>query len=80
MGGTVLVYQAIKSEFMNDVEQDAIAGRIRTAFEQKLHRANETEVRSWQNSMQYMYKVLNTDDIPSSCGVAIEFGVLYTPL
>jgi uncharacterized protein len=28
--------------------------------------------------MQYMYRVLNTDDIPGGCGVAIEFGVPYT--
>ncbi|MDZ4168804.1 MAG: hypothetical protein U1E26_04000 [Coriobacteriia bacterium] len=28
--------------------------------------------------MQYMYKVLNTAEIPDGCGVAIEFGVPYT--
>ncbi len=28
--------------------------------------------------MQYMYKVLNTAEIPDACGIAIEFGVPYT--
>lgn len=74
----MLVYQATKREFMDDVDTDAITTRIRTAFEQRIHRASASEVRSWTNSMQYMYKVLNAPAIPDSCGVAIEFGVPYT--
>jgi hypothetical protein len=74
----MLVYQATKSDFMDDVEHDVIVDRITRAFEQRIHRPNPKEVRSWQNSMQHMYKVLNTPDIPGSCGVAIEFSVPYT--
>ena len=74
----MLVYQATKSEFMDDVERDEIVEHITRAFEQRVHRANVGEVRSWQNSMQHMYKVLNSPDIPGECGVAIEFGVPYT--
>jgi hypothetical protein len=74
----MLVYQATKREFMDDVDNDAITTRITQAFEQRVHRANPREVRSWTNSMQYMYKVLNTAEIPDGCGVAIEFGVPYT--
>lgn len=74
----VLIYKATKSEFMHDVDTDTIVARITEAFEARLHRANVAEVRSWNNSMQYMYKVLNTPEIPDRCGVAIEFGVPYT--
>ncbi|TDB36926.1 MAG: DUF2075 domain-containing protein [Actinobacteria bacterium] len=74
----MLVYQATKAEFMDDVDHDVIADHITTAFERKLHRANPREVNSWKNSMEYMYKVLNSDAIPGGCGVAIEFGVPYT--
>ena len=74
----MLVYQATKSEFMDDVESDLIVEHITLAFERRVHRANPKEVRSWQNSMQHMYKVLNTPEIPGTCGVAIEFGVPYT--
>lgn len=74
----MLVYQATKCEFMGDVENDVIVGRIKAAFEQRLHRANPREVAAWNNSMQYMYKVLNEPAIPAACGVAIEFGVPYT--
>ena len=69
----MLVYQATKSEFMDDVEIDLIVEHITLAFERRVHRANPKEVRSWQNSMQHMYKVLNTPEIPGTCGVAIEF-------
>jgi DUF2075 family protein len=74
----MLVYQATKSEFMDDVERDVIVEHISRAFEQRVHRTSPGEVRSWQNSMQHMYKVLNSAEIPGTCGVAIEFGVPYT--
>ena len=74
----MLVYQATKSEFMVDVDNDAIATRIREAFEQRLGRARPREIVSWKNSMEYMYKVLNTDAIPGACGVAIELKVPNT--
>ncbi|HET6350981.1 MAG TPA: DUF2075 domain-containing protein [Coriobacteriia bacterium] len=74
----MLVYQSVKQGFMSDVENDVIVTRIKDAFEQKIHRAAPREVLSWNNSMQYMYKVLNTSTIPDDCGVAIEFGVPYT--
>jgi len=74
----MLVYQATKSEFMHDVDLDVIVDRITTAFERRVHRVNPREVESWRNSMQYMHRVLNTEDVPGGCGVAIEFSVPYT--
>jgi uncharacterized protein len=77
-GGCVLVYQATKSQFMDDVDRDQIAEHVSRAFESRMHRPNAREVRSWQNSMEFMYKVLNAAEIPGNCGVAIEFRVPYT--
>jgi DUF2075 family protein len=74
----LLVYQATKSDFMDDVECGVLVDNISRAFERRIHRPNPGEVRSWQNSMQHMYMMLNTPEIPSECGVAIEFGVPYT--
>ena len=68
----MLVYQATKAEFMDDVDRDLIADHITTAFERRIHRANPREVESWRNSMQYMYRVLNCEAIPGGCGVASE--------
>jgi hypothetical protein len=58
----VLVYQATKAEFMDDVDRDLIADHITVAFERNIHRANPLGVESWRNSMQDMYRVLNTVD------------------
>ena len=74
----MLVYQATKDDFMQDVEADVLVERISAAFRERIHRPQQYEVRSWQQSMQHMYKVLNTPDIPGNCGVAIEFRVPYT--
>jgi hypothetical protein len=71
----MLVYQATKRGFMDDVEADAIAGHITASFERTVHRANPAEVTSWRNSMEHMYKVPDTPALPDGCGVAIEFSV-----
>lgn len=74
----MLVYQATKREFMDDVDGDVLVENITRAFEQRVSKAPSNQVLAWQNSMQHMYRVLNTPDIPSDCGVAIEFNVPYT--
>ncbi len=42
----MLVYQATKAEFMDDVDRDLIADHITAAFERRIHRANPREVES----------------------------------
>lgn len=74
----MLVYQATKNQFVDDVVNDVVVDRITEAFESRVHRASRSEVRSWKNSMEYMNKVLVTPSIPGDCGVAIEFKVPYT--
>lgn len=74
----MLVYRATKRDFIAHVEDDSISDRITRAFEARLHRASPSEQRAWRNSMEFMYKVLQTKDIVDKCGVAIEFGVPYT--
>ncbi len=74
----MLVYQATKSEFVDDVTNDVIVDRITEVFEKRIHKAAPREVLSWKNSMEYMNKVLVTPSIPDDCGVAIEFRVPYT--
>lgn len=74
----MLVYQATKREFMDDVLSGVIAQRVEEAFVSRMHRPSGSEKRSWRSSMQYMHMVLATEAIPGDCGVAIEFGVPYT--
>ncbi|NLM79208.1 MAG: DUF2075 domain-containing protein, partial [Ruminococcaceae bacterium] len=58
---------------MDDADQDTLIDSICKGFRNKLGHPNIAEVRSWKNSLGYMYKVLNDHDVPDDAGVAIEF-------
>lgn len=74
----VIVYEATKTEFLQDVFQDDLVNNITRNYNAKIGRINEREVRAWDNSMQYMYRVLSDNEIPKDAGVAIEFKIPYT--
>lgn len=71
----MIVYSSSKKEFMNQVENDTIACAIDQYYKDKIGKTNIREFRSWDNSMQYVYKVLNTDEIKDDCGIAIEYRI-----
>ena len=61
----MIIYSGSKTDFMTEVENDTIAYSIRNNILEKMHRkTGEAEFRSWVNSLEYMYKVLNDDGIP----------------
>lgn len=74
----MIVYEATKNEFLTDVFEDQLVNNICNNYNEKIGRINEREVRSWDNSMQYMYRVLSDRDIPNDAGVAIEFKIPHT--
>jgi hypothetical protein len=74
----MIVYEATKAEFMSDVFEDQLVSTICENFNKKLGKVNEREVRAWDNSMKYMYLVMNDDEIPNDAGVAIEFNIPHT--
>lgn len=71
----MIVYEATKQEFMEHVERDEIAVKIYESYKDKIGRTAENEINSWNNSMNYMYKVLNTPIIPKESGIAIEYKI-----
>ncbi len=76
----MLVYSALKSQFENDVLEGAIDEKVEQAVYEKLgHGTGEAEMRSWRNSLLYMSKVLDDPGIPDDAGIAIEYGIPYTP-
>ncbi len=75
----MIVYHATKRQFINDVFDDTIADNIDNAFFAHLGRhTSPNEKRSWKNSMQYMYRVLDTQELPDDAGVAIEYQIPLT--
>jgi DUF2075 family protein len=75
----VIVYQSIKSEFLDNVFTRDIETVILEKYRRQLgHGVSRQEVRSWKESLLAMAKVLNHDSIPDNCGVAVEYGIPQT--
>ena len=75
----MLVYENTTSGFLDDVLTDQLVPEIKQGYESRgLGLGSESEIRSWENSFQYMYKVLSGSDVPDNAGVAIEFKIPLT--
>ena len=72
----MLVYEGIKSGFIDDVDLGIIADKIRNKYiEVVKRRPSAPEFNSWKNSMQYMRGVLSDNEIPNNTGIAIEYNI-----
>ena len=74
----MLVYEGIKSGFIDDVNLNRIVDKIYDKYKQFFGRTSESQLNSWKNSMQYMRGVLDDNEIPDNAGVAIEFNIPTT--
>lgn len=75
----MLVYDGTKTDFLRSVEQDTIAFEIEQNIYEKMNRHTaRNEFRAWENSLEYMYKVLNDNGIPEDSGIAIEYNIPQT--
>jgi DUF2075 family protein len=70
----VIVYQEIKSRFVEDALERDIEEVIQSAYKARTGRSvGSAELRSWKESLVYMGRVLKDDGIPDDAGVAIEY-------
>lgn len=75
----MIVYEATKQLFVEDVVQDRIEENIDRIFYEKMgYHTSKSERDAWKNSMQYMLKVLIDNNIPGNVGIAIEFKIPNT--
>jgi hypothetical protein len=75
----MIIYQNTRTAFLKDVNDAEIDEVIKNAFKAKqLSIPAENELRSWRNSLVYMGQVLNDDELPTDCGVAIEYKIPQT--
>ncbi|MBR2726419.1 MAG: DUF2075 domain-containing protein [Solobacterium sp.] len=75
----MIIYDGVKTDFLASVESDAIALEIQKNILAKMGRHTpKSEFRSWENSLEYMYKVLNDPEIPNDAGIAIEYNIPQT--
>lgn len=75
----MIVYQSDKAKFIADVNSFRIEETIHDQFQEKIgHKVSANEARSWGNSLRFMRDILIDNEIPSNCGVAIEFQIPST--
>lgn len=74
----MIVYEATVAGFVQDVLDDTITDNVYEKYKEHFGHSSEGQIRSWRNSLQYMFKVLMTPSIPSDAGVAIEFNIPMT--
>lgn len=72
----MLVYSATKTEFMRHVERNEVSEQILDSMRKRGRQGvSPSEIRSWQNSLNFMRNVLDDDAIPADAGVAVEFTI-----
>ncbi len=75
----MIVYNASKIQFLNDVLTNDIEGIVLKNVKQKLNRGvGIAEIRSWAASLVYMDRIMQDQQIPDDCGVAIEYQIPQT--
>ena len=75
----MLVYRGTKGQFVQDVLEQRLADKVKAVIAQKMHRTTqESEYRSWENSMPYMKDALELSGVPDDCGIAIEYNIPLT--
>lgn len=75
----MIVYQALKKDFLEDVFGSDIEDVVLDVFSRKTgRRVAKEEIRAWASSLAYMGKVLRDASIPDDCGVAIEYNIPQT--
>lgn len=74
----MIIYEANKKEFVDSVFSGSITDEIYEVYLEKVGKSGISQIRSWENSMQFMYRILEDKEIPNECGVAIEFTIPTT--
>lgn len=75
----MIVYDGTNTEFLESVINDTIAQEVEKRIQERMGRKTGTaEFRSWENSMQHMFKVLSDTSIPNDAGIAIEYNIPQT--
>lgn len=75
----MIVYNATKSDFLNDVLTNEIENIVLKNVKLKLNRGvGIAEIRSWASSLSYMDRIMQDAMIPNDCGIAIEYQIPQT--
>lgn len=74
----MIVYEATKKEFLEEIVNQTLLDNLCKSYMQKIGKVRSSERKSWQNSLMFMYLVLEDEEIPADMGVALEYKIPYT--
>ena len=75
----MIVYNADKGTFVQDVRENLIADKILKLIKEKgLSAGQDSEYNAWQNSMQFMRNIVDDPQIADDVRVAIEYNIPQT--
>lgn len=74
----MIVYEATKKKFVDDFIDQTIIDTLVKNYSMKIGRVRDSELRAWNNSLMFMYQVLEDQAIPNDMGVALEYKIPYT--
>ncbi len=75
----MIVYNANKRMFVQDVRSGSIATKILDLVKEKgLYAGQDREFASWQNSMNFMRNIVDDADIDDEVQIAIEYNIPLT--
>ncbi|MEG6589311.1 hypothetical protein [Paenibacillus barengoltzii] len=75
----MIIYSSNALQFRESVDRNQITVEIEQAFINKMGmRPSPGEKRAWNNSMQFMERVIRNANIADDCGVMIEYNIPAT--
>lgn len=75
----MIVYNANKGQFVQDVRTNVIATKILDLIRERgLNAGQDREFAAWQNSMQFMRNIVDDPDIDDDVQIAIEYNIPQT--
>ena len=68
----MILYSSSKNEFISDVNNKTILNNLNNAMKEKLyHYTSESERKSWENSLEYISKVIASSNLPDDCTIIL---------
>ncbi len=75
----MIIYSSNALAFRESVDNNQITVQIEEAFIKGMgKRPNQGEVRAWNNSMQFMEKIIRNSKVADDCGILIEYNIPST--
>lgn len=74
----MIIYKSNKRDFIDTTMASPDSGKsiadiIKTEFEKRIGKVNESEYRAWQNSLRHIAMVVDTQEISDDASVCIEY-------